>query len=344
VDTIPGDKYWPSVPAELKYIEFRLPGTFRELVANKTFTNEEIGRIVRCLAMDSDFFITPHIEPEVFFYRKGLIKRDQTRRRVEALRSRRKMNTSGGALSASIRRGDCVTVTQQAEKHEDPGAVGGEDILSSEKTSPVPKEKTPPIVPLERNPPFPLEKPAAHRKGRTKKDAIVDSIQSDLFDLATSSVGGDRRAEPQETGQGGAKERAAGPGGTTTPPGRPDDSRGIYDSRDDAAWIPQQFAVFWEQYPRKVAKGDARKAFAKIIKKQGDVDKFMSMLLASLAWWKSQPGWVKDNGKFIPYPATWLNRGSWEDAKENGGVQEQAQFLKGSESEDELIRRMMEGS
>jgi len=28
---------------------------------------------------------------------------------------------------------------------------------------------------------------------------------------------------------------------------------------------------------------------------------------------KKSPEWTKDNGKYIPYPATWLNAKGWED-------------------------------
>ena len=101
--------------------------------------------------------------------------------------------------------------------------------------------------------------------------------------------------------------------------------------------------MFWAKYPKKVAKADASKAFTKLIKKQSNVEKFMETLMASLNWWINQPQWKKDNGTFIPNAATWLNRGCWEDIKENvasGG----AQFLRGSdESDEELIRRMQGG-
>ena len=111
------------------------------------------------------------------------------------------------------------------------------------------------------------------------------------------------------------------------------------------AWIPERFLVFWAKYPKKVAKADALKAFTKIIKTQPDVNRFMSTLMASLEWWKQQASWVKDGGKFVPHPATWLNRGSWEDSRENSsGTDGGAQFLRGNdESDEELIRRMQGG-
>lgn len=110
------------------------------------------------------------------------------------------------------------------------------------------------------------------------------------------------------------------------------------------AWIPERFSMFWSKYPRKVAKADALKAFTKIIKVQPDVEVFMATLMASLEWWKGQQSWMKDGGKFIPHPATWLNRGNWEDSKENAETGGGAQFLRGNdESDEELIRRMQGG-
>ena len=70
---IPVSERCPDVPQQLKYVELRLPGTFRELVANNKFTNEEIGKIVRCIALDTDIFMTQKIEPEVFYYRQKLL-------------------------------------------------------------------------------------------------------------------------------------------------------------------------------------------------------------------------------------------------------------------------------
>jgi hypothetical protein len=110
------------------------------------------------------------------------------------------------------------------------------------------------------------------------------------------------------------------------------------------AWIPERFSIFWSKYPRKVAKADALKAFTKVIKAQPDVDAFMKTLMASLEWWKRESSWMKDGGKFIPHPATWINRGSWEDSKENSEASGGAQFLRGNdESDEELIRRMQGG-
>jgi hypothetical protein len=36
-------------------------------------------------------------------------------------------------------------------------------------------------------------------------------------------------------------------------------------------------------------------------------------MIAKIEQAKTQDDWIKDGGKFIPYPATWLNAKRWED-------------------------------
>ena len=70
---------------------------------------------------------------------------------------------------------------------------------------------------------------------------------------------------------------------------------------------PDPFDQFWQLYPRRVAKADARKAWAKI--KPADRQKIIEVLPEHL----KQDQWTKDGGTFIPYPASWLNGERWED-------------------------------
>jgi len=69
------------------------------------------------------------------------------------------------------------------------------------------------------------------------------------------------------------------------------------------------FESFWAAYPRKVAKGEAGKAWESI---KPDEATTVAMALA-LSWQKLQPDWTRDLGKFIPYPATWLRAKRWLD-------------------------------
>lgn len=66
------------------------------------------------------------------------------------------------------------------------------------------------------------------------------------------------------------------------------------------------FERFWAIYPKKVGKEAARRAFAK-------VKVPTESLIATVEAQKHSLQWGKENGRFIPNPATWLNQGRWED-------------------------------
>lgn len=69
------------------------------------------------------------------------------------------------------------------------------------------------------------------------------------------------------------------------------------------------FATFWTEYPRKVAKPEAMKAW---IKAKPDAE-LVAAIMAGLRRAKTSRDWTKDDGQFIPHPATWLNQQRWED-------------------------------
>lgn len=69
------------------------------------------------------------------------------------------------------------------------------------------------------------------------------------------------------------------------------------------------FAEFWAQYPKRVSKQDAAKAW-----KAGKCERDKDAILAAVAKQRESPNWRKDGGQFIPHPATYLNRRRWEDS------------------------------
>lgn len=73
--------------------------------------------------------------------------------------------------------------------------------------------------------------------------------------------------------------------------------------------VEKRFLEFWQVYPKKVGKGAAEKAFKKTSPTQ---ELFLTILEAVKAQCQCEQ-WVKDNGQFIPNPATWLNQRRWED-------------------------------
>ncbi len=68
------------------------------------------------------------------------------------------------------------------------------------------------------------------------------------------------------------------------------------------------FDSFWSEYPNKQAKIAAKRAWLKI--KQDEREEVMS----GLARWKRSESWLKDDGQFIPHPATFLNQRRFEDS------------------------------
>jgi hypothetical protein len=69
------------------------------------------------------------------------------------------------------------------------------------------------------------------------------------------------------------------------------------------------FAHFWQAYPRKKSKGDAMKAWDKLHPDQSLQDRIFDAIERA----KISKDWRKENGQFIPYPASWLNKKRWED-------------------------------
>ena len=66
------------------------------------------------------------------------------------------------------------------------------------------------------------------------------------------------------------------------------------------------FDRFWKVYPKKTGKQDARKAFK-------NVTVPVETLIEAVEKQKTWKQWTKDNGQFIPNPATWLRQGRWDD-------------------------------
>jgi hypothetical protein len=64
------------------------------------------------------------------------------------------------------------------------------------------------------------------------------------------------------------------------------------------------FDVFWKDYPKKVGKDAARRAWAKAVKRT-DAHKIIDVV--------GRYPFDRSRTKYIKDPATWLNAGCWED-------------------------------
>lgn len=77
---------------------------------------------------------------------------------------------------------------------------------------------------------------------------------------------------------------------------------------DHSISIPD-FDRFWKQYPKKVAKAAAEKAWRKL-KATNDLE---ATILRAIDAHKATEKWQENGGAFIPHPASWLNQRRWED-------------------------------
>ena len=69
----------------------------------------------------------------------------------------------------------------------------------------------------------------------------------------------------------------------------------------------EAFDTFWQLYPRKVGKDDARKAFIVAAKKTDP-----ALIIAGASRYAADPNLPTDK-TYIPYPGKWLRGGHWDD-------------------------------
>lgn len=84
----------------------------------------------------------------------------------------------------------------------------------------------------------------------------------------------------------------------------------VVDSAPSAAPTGPQiaFSEFWALYPRKTSKIAAERAWTKAVKAV-DPAVIIAAIPAAVAQWRREQRPLDK----VPYPATWLNNGSWED-------------------------------
>ena len=80
--------------------------------------------------------------------------------------------------------------------------------------------------------------------------------------------------------------------------------------------FPPGFETLWAEYPRKVGKDAAARAFAK---RRPD-ESLLSAMVAAVRTQRQSEQWTRDGGQFIPHLATWLNAGRWQDEEPPAAV------------------------
>lgn len=70
------------------------------------------------------------------------------------------------------------------------------------------------------------------------------------------------------------------------------------------------FDQFWEIYPRRQARKDALKAWNRIDSSR------RAQILRGVQAWRRSDQWLRDEGRYIPMPATFLNGERFDDEVE----------------------------
>lgn len=82
--------------------------------------------------------------------------------------------------------------------------------------------------------------------------------------------------------------------------------------REETEGVCEDFERFWSAYPKRKSKGQAEKTWAKIKPDAETVEAILNGIEAA----KSGDLWQREDGRFIPHPATWLNAKGWLDSYE----------------------------
>lgn len=69
------------------------------------------------------------------------------------------------------------------------------------------------------------------------------------------------------------------------------------------------FMTFLTAYPKRVGKGAAWRAWKRLKPSKALQDRMIAAVQEQRQW----PQWQRENGKFIPNPATWINEARWDD-------------------------------
>lgn len=70
-----------------------------------------------------------------------------------------------------------------------------------------------------------------------------------------------------------------------------------------------EFEAFLAAYPKRVGKGAAWKAWQRLRPSKALQSRMIEAAKAQSTW----PQWQRENGKYIPNPATWINQARWDD-------------------------------
>lgn len=101
-------------------------------------------------------------------------------------------------------------------------------------------------------------------------------------------------------------------------------------NKEDKNNTPTPFENFWKLYPKKTGKEYTSKVWERLTTEE------QAMALSSLPAHLKLDQWTKDQGRFIPNPATWLNQKRFED--ELGQEKKELDFFEKKEFVKQAVR------
>lgn len=159
-----------------------------------------------------------------------------------------------------------------------------------------------------------------------QRQAEKERSQRRRDEKAAAAASSEKSDDDQQTASGrpkGNRKKAAGRvdqsrpdkrKGDNTPPSPSDEG-----SEGGKSLLEVRFTEFWAAYPKKVGKQYALKSWQKI---RPDAD-LHEKIMQAVESQKRDEQWRRDNGRYIPNPATWLNGGYWDN--ETGEVRTDAE-------------------
>lgn len=136
-------------------------------------------------------------------------------------------------------------------------------------------------------------------KGRPGDLAVEMDESIDMREGVTTTPERSHRDQTVSNDEVSPRSRPVSPrdpnGLTLIPPSEPTQNRPSTDLFDD----------FWSTYPKRTAKGAARRAWEKAVKRAEP-----AVIIAGAARYRDDP---QRNPIYTAYPATWLNAERWED-------------------------------
>ena len=180
------------------------------------------------------------------------------------------------------------------------------------------------------------EKPSLAGNERFLFSTFKGDIDRDIAAYNTKVTNGNLGGRPAKEKPKETENNLTEPKETETPKNKNKDK----DKDNTPPKSPQGFDAWWAVYPKHEGKQNAIKAFTKIKPDAALLEKMIS----SVKVWKNSQQWMKDNGQFIPMPATWLNGHRWEDEAPKivpiGKQVTAQQYAQRDYTEDELEARI----